>query len=55
MNIPFSEIFVILLVAVLVIKPERMPEVALSLGRWVKWIRKSIANIKTQLDSASHE
>jgi sec-independent protein translocase protein TatB len=51
MHIPFSEILVILIVALLVIKPERLPEVALKLGRLVKWMRQSIAKIKTAIHS----
>lgn len=35
MTISISEIIVILLVALLVIKPEQLPDVAITLGRWV--------------------
>lgn len=41
-NLPISEIIVILVVALLVIKPEKLPEVALTLGRWVKQLRQLI-------------
>jgi len=47
-SISVSEIFVILLVALIVIKPEKLPEVALILGRGLKWIRGAIANIKKE-------
>lgn len=46
MNINFSELLVILLVALLVIKPERLPEAALTLGRWMKWARQKMSQIK---------
>ncbi|MHB1948910.1 MAG: Sec-independent protein translocase subunit TatA/TatB [Gammaproteobacteria bacterium] len=51
MHIPFSEILVILIVALLVIKPERLPEVALKLGRLIKWMRQSITKIKSSIHS----
>lgn len=50
MNIHFSELLLILLVALLVIKPERLPEVAFKLGRFVHWVRHSISKIKTEID-----
>lgn len=51
MHIPFSEMLVILIVALLVIKPERLPEIALKLGRLIKWMRQSVAKIKTAIYS----
>lgn len=51
MHISFSEIFLILIVALLVIKPERLPDVALKLGHLVKWCRQSIGKIKTEINS----
>lgn len=49
MNINFSEILVILVVALLVIKPDRLPDAAFKLGRWVKWFRQMVAKIKNEL------
>lgn len=40
MNIHFSEIFLVILVAFLVIKPEQLPGIALKLGKWIKQIKK---------------
>ncbi len=51
MNISFSEILVILLVALLVIRPDRLPEAAFKLGRWVKWLRQMVAQIKRDIES----
>lgn len=50
MNIHFSEIFLILLVALLVIKPERLPEVAFSLGQWLKRLQTVSAKIKSFIE-----
>lgn len=64
MNIHFSEILVILLVALVVIKPDRLPEVAFKLGAWLKWARNMVAKVKAEMamtldrkptDPASHE
>jgi Sec-independent protein translocase protein TatA len=41
-----SEIFLILLVALLVVKPERLPEVALMLGKWLRRVRMISTKIK---------
>jgi len=50
MHISLGEIIVILLVALLVIKPERLPEVATTLARWFRAIQLLIAKIKHELD-----
>lgn len=44
-----SEIFVIILVALLVIKPEQMPELAYTLGRFAKYMRKMGMTVKSNL------
>lgn len=49
MNIHFSELLVILVVALLVIKPERLPDVAHTIGRWLKWGRQFLAKIKNEI------
>jgi len=51
MHMSFSEILVILFVALLVIKPERLPETAFTVGRWVKWFRKTAAKIKQEIEA----
>ncbi len=50
MHISFSELLMILLVALLVVKPERMPEVATQLGKWVKGIRTLFSNLKEEVE-----
>lgn len=46
-----SEIIVILLIAFLVIKPEQLPEVAYSLGRFMQWFRQSVGKVKSEMNS----
>lgn len=41
-----SELLLILLVALLVIKPERLPEVAFKVGRYISWMKQIIQKIK---------
>lgn len=50
MHISLSEILVILIVALLVIKPERLPEAARTLGRWIKWVRQTSQKIKHEME-----
>jgi sec-independent protein translocase protein TatB len=50
MHISFSEILVILLVALLVIKPERLPEVATVLARWMKNVRNLLTKVKQEVE-----
>lgn len=50
MNISISEVFVVLLVALLVIKPEQIPELALTLGRFAKSIRRLFAKVKDEMN-----
>jgi len=50
--INFSEIAVVLLVALLVIKPEKLPAVAFTLGRWLKWIRSATHRFKQEMDDS---
>jgi Sec-independent protein translocase protein TatA len=49
MNFSISEIIVILLVALLVIKPEQLPEVAFSLGRFAQSIRRMFSRVKDEM------
>lgn len=50
MNFSISELIVVLLIALLVIKPEQLPEVAFSLGRFVQYIRRSFTKIKSEMN-----
>jgi len=50
MHISISELLVILLVALLVIKPEKLPSAAYTLGRWFKWGQQAIAQFKQEIE-----
>jgi len=45
------EIFIILVIALLVIGPERLPGVARTLGSWTYKVKKYVASAKAELDS----
>lgn len=45
------EIFLILVIALLVVGPERLPGLARTVGTWVHKIKKFVANAKAELDS----
>lgn len=45
------EIFLILVIALLVVGPERLPGLARGIGSWVRKIKKFVANAKAELDS----
>lgn len=49
MSFSISEILVILLIALLVIKPEQLPEVAFSLGRFIQSLRDTVTKLKTEV------
>lgn len=51
MNISISEVIVILLIALLVIKPDQLPEVAQGLGRFTRLIREFFTKMKTELSA----
>lgn len=50
MNFSISEIIVILLIALLVIKPEQLPDVAFTLGRFAQTIRRMFAKVKDEMN-----
>lgn len=47
----FWEVFLVLVVALLVIGPERLPRVARQVGEWTYKVRKFVANAKAEMDS----
>lgn len=53
MHFSISELLVILIVALLVIKPERLPDTARTIGRTVQWFRQSLAKLKQEIDETS--
>ena len=50
MNFSISEIIVIVLIALLVIKPEQLPEVAYTVGRFAQTIRRLFAKVKDDMN-----
>lgn len=50
MNFSISEMIVILLVALLVIKPEQLPDVAITLGRFAKSLRRLFGKVKDEMN-----
>lgn len=51
MSFSISEIIVILLIALLVIKPEQLPDVAFTLGRLVQSVRRFFGKMQTEVSS----
>jgi Sec-independent protein translocase protein TatA len=49
-NINLSEILLVLIVALVVIKPEQLPSVAFKLGRWSKQVRSGMNKLRRELD-----
>lgn len=50
MNFSISEIVVILLIALLVIKPEQMPDVAFTLGKFARSLKKMFGKVKDEVN-----
>ncbi|MHB8454333.1 MAG: Sec-independent protein translocase protein TatB [Acidiferrobacterales bacterium] len=49
-DIGFSELVLIGLIALIVLGPERLPEVARTAGRWVARVRRFIEDVKHDID-----
>jgi len=56
-NIGFAELLVILLIAFVVVGPKDLPKIARALGRFVKYVRKMIEEVKREsgLDEVESE
>ena len=56
-NIGFAELLVILLIAFVVVGPKDLPKVARALGRFIKYIRNMIEEVKREsgLDEVENE
>lgn len=55
MNFSLTEIIYILLIALLVVKPEQLPDVARSLGRMIKSARGIYQKVKAEVDGIIEE
>ena len=53
-DIGFSELVVVGLIALIVLGPKRLPEVARTAGRWMGQLRRFIADVKLDLDREIH-
>lgn len=51
MNASVSEIIVILLIALLVIKPEQLPDVAFTMGRFVQSLKRLFGKVKEEMNA----
>lgn len=49
-DIGFQELIIIFIVALLVFGPEKLPEIAKTLGKWVVEIRRGINIAKSQME-----
>src|SRR5690606_29192204 len=49
-DVGFTELFVIALVALIVLGPKRLPEVARTAGRWLGRLRRFVADVKQDFD-----
>jgi sec-independent protein translocase protein TatB len=53
-DIGFSELVAVSLLALIVLGPKRLPEVARTAGRWMGQLRRFIADVKLDLDREMH-
>lgn len=53
-DIGFSELVAIGLIALIVLGPKRLPEVARTAGRWMGQLRRFIADVKQDIDREVH-
>lgn len=51
-GVDFSEIMVILVVALIVLGPERLPKVARTMGKWVGQIQRYVNRIKMDVNNS---
>lgn len=49
MNISVSEVLLVLLIALFVIKPEQLPEIAYALGRCARFLRRLFHKAKVDM------
>lgn len=54
-DVGFSELLLIAVVALIVLGPKRLPEVARAAGRWMARIRRFVADVKQDFDREMHD
>ena len=54
-DIGFQELIIIFVVALLVFGPEKLPEIAKTLGKWVVEIRRGVNIAKSQMEEEMKE
>jgi sec-independent protein translocase protein TatB len=54
-DIGFQELIIIFVVALLVFGPEKLPEIAKTMGKWVVEIRRGINSAKRQMEEEMKE
>ncbi len=54
-DIGFQELAIIFLVALLVVGPKNLPEVARTLGKWMSELRRGFDNAKIRMESEFRE
>ena len=51
----FWEIFLILVIALIVISPQKLPEIAKEMGKGIRWLKKSYVEFKVALTKDINE
>lgn len=54
-GIGMPELIVILIIAIIIIGPERLPEIAMALGRGYAEFQKALRNVKDSIDRESND
>jgi Sec-independent protein translocase protein TatA len=49
-NFSISEILLVLVIALVVIKPEQLPDVAFTLGRFAQTMRRMLGKVKQEMN-----
>lgn len=52
MNFSISEILLVLVVALLVIKPEQLPDAAYKVGKWTKQFKDTLGSLRKEVNGA---
>jgi len=50
-DLGFQELIVIFLIALLVVGPKKLPELARTMGKWFGEIKRNLQNVKDQIET----